>query len=118
MTGLAPGQTPDTTTGLDGSGSPLATALLVENGIPSTATTPGGKTITITPNPDGTTTVAQSMQGPDGSTSATTMTSDGPQTTTVRKPRLDGSGIIDTTTQPGRKPPPDRDMEPRRHAVV
>lgn len=97
--GLAPGRAADTTapSSLDGNGNPLTTALLIENGIPSTTTTPDGKTTTITPNPDGTTTVAQSVQGPDGSTVTTATTGDGPPTTTVTKTRPDGSGIIDTT---------------------
>ncbi|WP_405160027.1 hypothetical protein OG203_26730 [Nocardia sp. NBC_01499] len=95
--GLVPGQTLGTTAGLDGNGNPLTTALLIENGIPSTTTTPDGKTTTITPNPDRTVTVAQSVQGPDGSTVTTSTTGDGPPTTTVTKTRPDGSGIIDTT---------------------
>lgn len=69
----------------------------LENGIPVTFTDKDGKTTTITPNPDNTLTVAQSVTAPDGSTTTTASTNGGPTTTTITTPRADGSGIVDTT---------------------
>ncbi|MBF6069305.1 hypothetical protein REK76_24210 [Nocardia farcinica] len=98
--GLVPGQTTGMTLppGLLPDGvDPVASMVKLENGIPVTLTDKDGKTTTITPNPDGTLTIAQSVTGPDGSTTTTASTNGGPSTTTVSTPRADGSGIIDTT---------------------
>lgn len=76
---------------------PLGKAQELDNGIPVTHTSPDGKTTTITPNPDGTQTVAQSFTGPDGATTTTTSYNGQPPTTTVASTRTDGSGIVDST---------------------
>ncbi|MCM6772762.1 T-complex 10 C-terminal domain-containing protein [Nocardia sp. CDC159] len=75
----------------------LGDALKLEQGIPLTVTNPDGSTKTVTPNPDGTLTVASSVQQPDGSTITTETTGHNPPVTTVTKPRPDGSGIVDMT---------------------
>ncbi|MFJ4651572.1 hypothetical protein ACIP5Y_09905 [Nocardia sp. NPDC088792] len=74
---------------------PLSMMLKLNNGIPVTVDDPDGSKKTITPNPDGTVTVAQATHGPDGSTTTTSSTNSGPATTTVMTPRGDGSGIVD-----------------------
>ncbi|BCK52399.1 hypothetical protein [Nocardia wallacei] len=80
-------------------------ALKLEEGIPTTVTNPDGSTKTITPNPDGTVTVATSVQQPDGSTITTETTGNKPPVTTVTSTRTDGSGIVDmTVTGPDGKP--------------
>ncbi|WP_048832898.1 hypothetical protein [Nocardia cyriacigeorgica] len=93
--GLVPGLPPDTTIPADL--GPLGTVQSLQEGIPVTYTSPDGKTTTITPNPDGTRTVAQSFTGPDGSTTTTTSVNGAPPTTTVTTTRPDGSGIVDST---------------------
>ncbi|KZM68413.1 hypothetical protein [Nocardia terpenica] len=75
----------------------LGDAMKLEQGIPLTVTNPDGSTKTVTPNPDGTMTVATSMQQPDGSTITTETTGHNPPVTTMTKPRPDGSGIVDMT---------------------
>ncbi|BCK52449.1 hypothetical protein [Nocardia wallacei] len=75
----------------------LGETMKLDQGIPITVTEPDGSTKTITPNPDGTLTVASSIQQPDGSTVTTASTDGKPPSTTVSTPRTDGSGIVDTT---------------------
>ncbi|KZM75252.1 hypothetical protein AWN90_17735 [Nocardia terpenica] len=75
----------------------LGDAMKLEQGIPLTVTNSDGSTKTVTPNPDGTLTVATSVQQPDGSTITTETTGHNPPVTTVTKPRPDGSGIVDMT---------------------
>ncbi|MEV0435641.1 hypothetical protein [Nocardia sp. NPDC050413] len=80
-----------------GAPTPAEAAMLLNQGKEVRFTMPDGSTKTITPNADGTLTVAQSVTGADGSTTITASTNGGPPTTTVMTPRPDGSGIIDTT---------------------
>ncbi|MEG8183341.1 hypothetical protein GZH49_33290 [Nocardia terpenica] len=75
----------------------LGDAMKLEQGIPFTVTNPDGSTKTVTPNPDGTMTVATSVQQPDGSTITTETTGNNPPVTTLTKLRPDGSGIVDVT---------------------
>ncbi|WP_280336749.1 hypothetical protein [Nocardia wallacei] len=75
----------------------LGETMKLDQGIPITVTEPDESTKTITPNPDGTLTVASSIQQPDGSTLTTSSTDGKPPTTTVTTPRADGSGIVDMT---------------------
>lgn len=95
--GLVPGQSTITLPPgiLPEGADPVATMVKLENGIPVTFTDKDGKTTTLTPNPDNTLTVSQSVTGPDGSTTTTASTNGGPTTTTVSTPRTDGSGIVD-----------------------
>ncbi|BDT85323.1 hypothetical protein IU485_18860 [Nocardia cyriacigeorgica] len=93
--GLVPGLPPGTAIPADL--GPLGTVQSLQEGIPVTYTSPDGNTTTITPNPDGTRTVAQSFTGPDGSTTTTTSVNGAPPTTTVTTTRPDGSGIVDST---------------------
>ncbi|MFD3746090.1 hypothetical protein [Nocardia sp. NPDC058633] len=77
--------------------SPVEAAQALSEGKEVRVMMPDGSTRIITPNADGTLTVAQSVIGPDGATTITASTNGGPSTTTVMTPRADGSGIIDTT---------------------
>lgn len=77
--------------------SPVDAAQILREGREVRATMPDGSTRVITPNGDGTLTVAQMVTGPDGTTTITASTNGGPTTTTVMTPRADGSGIIDTS---------------------
>ncbi|MBF6233140.1 hypothetical protein [Nocardia farcinica] len=77
--------------------SPLEATQALSEGKEVRVPMPDGSTRIITPNADGSLTVAQSVTGPDGTTTITTSTNGGPSTTTVMTPRADGSGIIDTT---------------------
>ncbi|MBF6174922.1 hypothetical protein [Nocardia blacklockiae] len=69
----------------------------LQQGIPITLTNPDGSVKTVTPNPDGTITVATSAQQPDGSILTTETTGTRPPVTTVATSRSDGSGIVDLT---------------------
>lgn len=80
-----------------GAPSPEEATMLLSQGKEVRFTLPDGSTRTLTPNADGTLTVAQSVTGADGSTTITASTNGGPPTTTVMTPRTDGSGIVDTT---------------------
>jgi len=70
-------------------------AMKLEDGIPLKVTNPDGSTKTVTPNPDGTLTVASSYTQPDGSTVTTESTGNNPPITTVTKPAADG--VLDMT---------------------
>lgn len=75
----------------------MGETMKLDKGVPLTVAEPDGSTKTITPNPDGTLTVASSVQQSDGSTITTTSTDGKPPTTTISTPRADGSGIVDVT---------------------
>ncbi|WP_040806249.1 hypothetical protein [Nocardia concava] len=77
--------------------NPALAAGKLHDGIPVSTDTPDGR-ITLTPNPDGTITTAQSALQPDGTIVTKTHTGPGPETTSVATPRNDGTGIIDTVT--------------------
>ncbi|MEC3957261.1 hypothetical protein VMT65_29800 [Nocardia sp. CDC153] len=78
--------------------NPALAAVKLHDGIPVSTDLPGGGRITLTPNPDGTITTAQSTLQPDGTVVTKTHTGTGPDTTSVSTPRNDGTGIIDTVT--------------------
>ncbi|MEU6562931.1 WXG100 family type VII secretion target [Nocardia nova] len=74
----------------------LGEPLKLQQGIPISVTNPDGSTTTTTPNPDGTMTVATSVQQPDGSTITTESTGDKPPTTTVTT-KPDSAGVTGVT---------------------
>lgn len=78
--------------------NPLVMAEKLHDGIPVSVDGPNGSRTTLTPNPDGTVTVAQSAVDADGAITTKTHTGNGPETVSVSTPRTDGSGIIDTVT--------------------
>ncbi|WP_405491020.1 hypothetical protein [Nocardia sp. NBC_00511] len=79
--------------------NPALAAVKLHDGIPVSTEGPDGSRLTLTPNPDGTITTAQSTVGPDGVITTKTHTGPGgPETTSVSTPRNDGTGTIDTVT--------------------
>ncbi|MGW4241660.1 hypothetical protein [Nocardia sp. NPDC004722] len=78
--------------------NPALAAVKLHDGVPVSTDLPNGGRITLTPNPDGTITTAESTVQPDGTIVTKTHTGTGPETTSVATPRNDGTGIIDTVT--------------------
>ncbi|MBO0852408.1 MAG: hypothetical protein J2P18_01410 [Nocardia sp.] len=78
-------------------------AVKLGQGIPVTSTKPDGSTVTTTPNPDGTMTVATSVHRPDGSTVMTESTGNQPPVTTVTsKPDATGVASVSVTSADGK----------------
>lgn len=79
--------------------NPALAAVKLHDGMPVSTEGPDGSRLTLTPNPDGTITTAQSTVGPDGVITTKTHTGPGgPETTSISTPRNDGTGTIDTVT--------------------